>query len=304
MADLPEQSTWDAGVYQFEETDAVQGGPDGIDNKPLKNLTNRTRYLKDEVEKRAPLIDAALTGMPTAPTAVPGTNSNQIATTAFLATALASLVDSSPETLDTLNELAAALGDDENFAATMATALAGKADILDGVPIGTPSFCMTATPPTGYLKRNGALVQRAGFSALWNFATNNGLVVSEAAWLSGMQGYFAEGDGVNSFRLPEGRSLVIRGWDDAYGYDNNRALGSLQLDALQGFQVLSENQLHYGGRGTQNVLESLGAGPQRYGQAYSQPIADDLGNGTPRISHETRMINIAYTPIIKYRGIA
>ncbi|WP_297096359.1 hypothetical protein [uncultured Draconibacterium sp.] len=66
------------------------------------------------------------TGVPTAPTAAQGTNTTQLATTAFVAAALAALVDSSPATLDTLNELAAALGDDPNFATTMTNALAGK----------------------------------------------------------------------------------------------------------------------------------------------------------------------------------
>lgn len=75
----------------------------------------------------APLASPALTGAPTAPTAAAGTNTAQLATTAFVRAALAALVDSSPAALDTLNELAAALGDDPNFAATMTAALAGKA---------------------------------------------------------------------------------------------------------------------------------------------------------------------------------
>jgi hypothetical protein len=66
------------------------------------------------------------TGTPTAPTAAPGTNTQQLANTAFVQAALAALVASSPAALDTLNELAAALGNDANFAATMTNALAGK----------------------------------------------------------------------------------------------------------------------------------------------------------------------------------
>lgn len=84
---------------------------------------------------RAPLASPAFTGTPTAPTAAAGTATTQIATTSFVATAVANLVASSPAALDTLNELAAALGDDANFASTMTTALAGKEpvfDILDG----------------------------------------------------------------------------------------------------------------------------------------------------------------------------
>lgn len=77
----------------------------------------------------APLASPALSGTPTAPTAAPGTNSQQLANTAFVQAALAALVASSPAALDTLNELAAALGNDPNFATTVTNALAGKLDI-------------------------------------------------------------------------------------------------------------------------------------------------------------------------------
>ncbi|WP_249532191.1 phage tail protein, partial [Escherichia coli] len=75
---------------------------------------------------KAPLASPALTGIPTAPTAAQGTNNTQIATTAYVRAAISALVGSSPEALDTLNELAAALGNDPNFATTMTNALAGK----------------------------------------------------------------------------------------------------------------------------------------------------------------------------------
>lgn len=74
----------------------------------------------------APLDSPALTGTPTAPTATAGTNTTQLATTAFVRAEVASLVASAPGALDTLDELAAALGDDPNFATTITTALAGK----------------------------------------------------------------------------------------------------------------------------------------------------------------------------------
>jgi hypothetical protein len=68
----------------------------------------------------------ALTGTPTAPTAGKGTNNGQIASTAFVAQAIAALVNSAPGALDTLQELAAALGNDADFAATVTNALAEK----------------------------------------------------------------------------------------------------------------------------------------------------------------------------------
>ncbi len=74
----------------------------------------------------APLSSPAFTGNPTAPTQTPGNNSTRLANTAFVQAAIAALINSAPGALDTLDELAAAFGDDPNFAATVTTALAGK----------------------------------------------------------------------------------------------------------------------------------------------------------------------------------
>jgi len=83
--------------------------------------------------------DAALTGTPTAPTASAGTNTTQIATTQYVRTEVANLVNSAPGALDTLDELAAALGDDASFATTVTTAIGLKA------PIDSPAFTGTVT---------------------------------------------------------------------------------------------------------------------------------------------------------------
>lgn len=77
---------------------------------------------------KAGLVSPAFTGVPTAPTASPGADTSQIATTAFVRAAVLALINSSPGALDTLNELAAALGDDPNFAATTAALIGAKAD--------------------------------------------------------------------------------------------------------------------------------------------------------------------------------
>ena len=78
------------------------------------------------------LSNAALTGIPTAPTASAGTNTTQIATTAFVNTAVSAVIDSAPSALNTLNELAAALNNDSSFASTIANTLSTKAS-LSGV---------------------------------------------------------------------------------------------------------------------------------------------------------------------------
>ncbi|ENG7102323.1 phage tail protein [Escherichia coli] len=92
-----------------------------IDNDPKFSTT-----INNALALKAPLSSPALTGTPTAPTAAQSVNNTQIATTAFVKSAIAAMVGSAPAALDTLNELAAALGNDPNFATTMLNALAGK----------------------------------------------------------------------------------------------------------------------------------------------------------------------------------
>lgn len=89
---------------------------------PISQVTG----LQAALNAKAALASPALTGTPTAPTATAGTNTTQIASTAFVAAAIGALIDAAPGAMDTLNELAAALGDDPNFATTVTNALAGK----------------------------------------------------------------------------------------------------------------------------------------------------------------------------------
>ncbi|MBZ9008512.1 phage tail protein [Escherichia coli] len=95
-------------------------------SETLAATSKAVKAVMDETNKKAPLNSPALIGTPTTPTARQGTNNTQIASTAFVMAAIAALVDSSPDALNTLNELAAALGNDPNFATTMTNALAGK----------------------------------------------------------------------------------------------------------------------------------------------------------------------------------
>ena len=102
----------------------------------LGNVTN---------ESKSTLFSSpTFSGIPLAPTATAGTNTQQVATTAFVSTAVANLVDTAPEALNTLNELAAALGDDVNYSTTITTALGLKAPLADPAFTGTVSG-VTAT---------------------------------------------------------------------------------------------------------------------------------------------------------------
>lgn len=89
--------------------------------------------LVSDLALKAPLASPTLTGIPAAPTAAGGTNTTQIATTQFVQTAIADVIASAPGALDTLDELAAALGDDANFAASVTASLAGKQPIDAGL---------------------------------------------------------------------------------------------------------------------------------------------------------------------------
>ncbi|GKW23732.1 hypothetical protein PEC311524_13260 [Pectobacterium carotovorum subsp. carotovorum] len=143
MANLSEQESWIDGIYQLETSDPVVAGPGGISNRQAEQLASRTAYLKkmqettgeslqkhlaasDPHSQYAPKNSPALTGTPTAPTTAQTANNTQIATTAFVKSALAALVNGSPAALDTLQELANALGNDPKFSTTIFNKLAQK----------------------------------------------------------------------------------------------------------------------------------------------------------------------------------
>ncbi|MFQ9338282.1 MAG: phage tail protein, partial [Varibaculum sp.] len=191
-----------------------------INNDPKFSTT-----INNALALKAPLSSPALTGTPTAPTAAQSVNNTQIATTAFVKSAIAAMVGSAPAALDTLNELAAALGNDPNFATTMLNALAGKQPLdntltnLSGkdvagllaylglgagsaLPVGIPVPWPSATPPTGWLKCNGAPFSAEEYPELAKVYPTN--------------------------ELPDLRGEFIRGWDDGRGVDNERALLSRQ----------------------------------------------------------------------------
>ncbi|EHD3151142.1 phage tail protein [Escherichia coli] len=128
------KAAYDLANGKYTAQDATIARKGHVQLSSATNSTSETlaatpkavKTVMDETNKKAPLNSPALTGTPTTPTARQGTNNTQIANTAFVMAAIAALVDSSPDALNTLNELAAALGNDPNFATTMTNALAGK----------------------------------------------------------------------------------------------------------------------------------------------------------------------------------
>ncbi|EPL5218332.1 phage tail protein [Citrobacter freundii] len=137
----------------------------------INNDPNFSTTINNALALKAPLASPALTGAPTAPTAIQSTNNTQIATTAFVKAALAGLVGSSPAALDTLNELAAALGNDPNFATTVMNALAGKQ------PLDTTLTNLSGKSISGILEYLGLdrFVQTKG-------NPNMRLILDDASW--------------------------------------------------------------------------------------------------------------------------
>ena len=128
------KAAYDLANGKYTAQDATTARKGIVQLSSATNSTSETlaatpkavKAVMDETNKKAPLNSPALTGTPTTPTAQQGTNNTQIASTAFVMAAIAALVDSSPDALNTLNKLAAALGNDPNFATTMTNSLAGK----------------------------------------------------------------------------------------------------------------------------------------------------------------------------------
>lgn len=256
-------------------------------------------YLDDQMAKHvaavdphsqyAPKASPTFTGTPKAPTAAAGNSTTQLATTAFVQAAIAALVNSSPGALDTLNELAAALGNDPNFAATMTNALAGKmdksangADIADvsaflnnlglgvgsALPVGVPVPWPLAAAPVGWLKCNGAAFTAAQYPKL-------------AIAYPGL-------------KLPDLRGEFIRGWDDGRGVDSGRGIMTSQADA---FKSHTHNAPTAGssqpGSGAYEVPGSV-SNNNYSDYDYNRSAPTDATGGT-----ETRPRNVAFNFIVR-----
>ncbi|HFV7063080.1 TPA: phage tail protein [Escherichia coli] len=238
-------------------------------SETLAATPKAVKAVMDETNKKAPLNSPALTGTPTTPTAPQGTNSTQIASTAFVMAAIAALVDSSPDALNTLNELAAALGNDPNFATTMTNALAGKqpkdatltalaelATSADKLPYftGADRAALTALTSVGRAilgktSTQGVLdylglgegAPAIGVPFFWPSAAMPDTVID--SW-SGM--VFLKFNGAKfsatdypvlakvfpALALPDARGDFIRIWDDGRGIDVGRTLLSGQSHTI------------------------------------------------------------------------
>jgi hypothetical protein len=112
----------------------------------LNYVDGVTSGIQAQLDDKAPLASPALSGVPTAPTAIAGTNNTQIATTAYADAAVAALVGSAPDLLNTLQELAAAMDNDPDTINNLQDLAAGKQDTLtagDNISIDGATISVT-----------------------------------------------------------------------------------------------------------------------------------------------------------------
>ncbi|EKI15184.1 phage tail protein [Escherichia coli] len=250
------------------------------------------------------------TGEPKAPTPAAGNNTTRIATTAFVQAAITALINGAPATLDTLKEIAAAINNDPKFSTTINNALSGKQPLdetlthLSGkdvagllaylglgegsaLPVGVPVPWPSATPPTGWLKCNGAAFSAEEYPELAKAYPTN--------------------------KLPDLRGEFIRGWDDERGVDSGRTLLSSQGDAIRnitgGFGQLRVNSeinaivdvqsvsgAFYGGTSVRNNINvSMTYANDR---KIRQDVHFSAANVVPT-ANENRPRNIAFNYIVR-----
>jgi microcystin-dependent protein len=200
-----------------------------VSHTEIQALNGITHSVQDQVNEKAPLNNPTFTGTVSLPSntnignvsateigyldGVTGSIQTQIdgKTTASyvdnaVSTAVANVIDTAPSTLDTLNELAAALGDDPNFATTITTALAAK---LNAVPGVISQYAGTALP-TGYLWCEGGEFLISTYQNLYNALTTTGTVFPYGSNTNGSGGV-----GSTHFRLPNLKGRIPVGKDSA-----------------------------------------------------------------------------------------
>ncbi len=162
----------------------------------------------------------------------------------------------------------------------------------NGVPTGTIAFFAMSAPPAGYLKADGAIIQRTDYPALFTAIGTT----------------FGEGDGTTTFTLPDLRGEFIRGWDNGRNIDCERAFGSIQGDAIRNVT----GQLRYAGPQNSDSVMNYQSALQWTSVSQKSPysaqssqgsnyyeINFDASRSVPTAS-ENRPRNIALLACIKY----
>jgi microcystin-dependent protein len=239
----------------------------------------------------AALASPTFTGVPLAPTAAAGTNTTQIATTAFVVSSFLPLAGGTVTgniKLNAQSDIRFADADSTNYVAlqapaTVATDLtltlpatdgsSGQAlttngsgalafATIGGVPTGAVFYFAANTEPTGFLKCDGRPVSRTNYSALFAVTGTT----------------YGVGDGDTTFNLPDLRGEFIRGWDDGRGVDASRAFGSAQGYATAKPQTTTATRLL--GDGTTTTIDASTTNPSAIGFTRVSKTTEGVTAGT------------------------
>ncbi|MBK1683382.1 phage tail protein [Rhodoferax fermentans] len=147
-----------------------------------------------------------------------------------------------------------------------------------------------STPPSGFLKANGAAVSRAAYASLFNAIGT----------------IFGGGDGVATFNLPDLRGEFLRGFDDARGVDPARVFGSPQAQDFLAHAHFAFGYMDRNSIGSAYALTGQAfpvAGKGFASSSVSYPITTEMSGaaqGAYSGGTETRPRNVALLACIKY----
>mgnify|MGYP002477993673 CR=1 FL=1 len=274
----------------------------------------------------AALASPTFTGVPLAPTASAGTNTTQIATTAFVVSSYLPLAGGTVTgniTLNAQSDIRFADADSTNYVALQAPATvasnltltlpatdgsSGQAlttngsgtlafATIGGVPTGAVFYFAANTAPTGFLKADGTAVSRTTYAALFAVTGTT----------------YGAGNGSTTFNLPDLRGEFIRGWDDGRGVDASRAFGSAQGYATAKPQTTTATRLL--GDGTTTTIDASTTNPSAIGFTRVSKTTEGVTTGSVDSANagqeidvlqgvtgdaETRPRNVALLACIKY----
>ena len=328
MANLKESSFWEEGIYQWETSDPVLGGENGIDNVPTRQLANRTKWLKDnkldksataasaDLAKKAQVADklskarnvggVAFDG--SADIDLPGVNkpgnqntSGNAATASYAAQIAARKIGGvifNAKTDINLPGVNIMGNQDTSGNAATATRLQTICTIngvsfdgsadINATPAGAIQFFAMETAPVGWLKANGAEVSRTLYANLF----------------AAIGTTFGAGDEKTTFNLPDLRGEFLRAYDDGKGIDKGRNIGTRQGDSIRNITGCV-NVVHRGAG--DNPVQEGALYRSSYFNAKVAGGADDLWGAVVNIdasrvvptSNENRPRNVALLVCIK-----
>ena len=329
MAFLPESAIWEDGIYQLEETDQVLGGSEGISNLQGKQLANRTKYLLEQMGNVAfHMITLTSTGVLVEPENI--VNKAIVILAAGNGRTVTLNDWELPEgTIVRINSYPTYPSADNYFSLVSASAIpflgnfgtsynlklhTGESLTLlktneaffllndnTGIcDVGSTAFCYKL--PMHSLELKGQLVQRNSFPRLFSFATDLGLI-TDTAWLADIKmcGRFSSGNGTTTFRLPDFRSMFVRGLDNGRGIDTSRVSGDPGTFENSNYETHTHSI-----PGIRKSLAMIG-GPGS-GYTWREFLTLETGTGTSSVILSTspagwdehRPGNVGLIPYIKY----